>query len=368
MATLGYTTHGSSTDNTENVIKGLRVQASEAGTITSITAVIRCTTADKKTKLAVYNATSGGDATTKLCESEEKTIAGGTIDSEQTFTVAGSPALIAGNHYIICIWAEAAAGNLDIYYDTLTDAGINNPTTYGAWPPTMTGESLLSRRFSIWINYTAGGAVTISPNDIAIGLSLDATTLTQQNQISPADLSLALSLDAATLTQQNIISPADLAHALTLDATTLDQSSVVTPDDLAHALTLDSPALIQANVIQPDDLAVALGLDVATLTQQNIIQPNDILCSVALDEATVDASGVVYISPLDIGFALTLDQVALIQQNVIAPNDLFFVLSLDNATFAGEAGAMVGLSIVQFGMEAPLSLGLIELKIFGEQE
>lgn len=285
----------------------------------------------------------------------------------QTFTSsggAGSPSDLTGfpgdnSHYGVAV----------AYY---ADAGSAGSKTVGMSAPTNQKWAIIA----IEVKGTAGGAATVSPNDMQHAQSMDAatllqahilavsellhsqaldnatitqaftltpsdaintqaidpTTLLQQSFISPSELQQINSMDATTLLQQSVISPADLLQGNTLDATTLIQAHMLAIADITHAQTIDNVSLVVAGDISPDEMMTLQAMDAPLLLQAHIIAPNDALNAQSIDSPVIVQSNVLI--PAGMDHAVILDSPVIVQANVISPSELLTAQAVDNVTLA----------------------------------
>ena len=171
---------------------------------------------------------------------------------------------------------------------------------------------------------------TITPLDADLALTVDSPQVTQAIDIAPADLDLALTLDEATITEAADIAPADMAIGLTLDEAILTQENELVPSECDLVLTLDQAVLVQKHFLATNSADLALTLDEATIVQKSVIAPADLSLALTLDETDVNETTT--ISPAEASLALTLDEATILEKAAIAPNDLAIALTLDVAT------------------------------------
>lgn len=177
----------------------------------------------------------------------------------------------------------------------------------------------------------AATATTISPADIALGLTEDGATISQVHSVSTQDIALALREDNDTITQNHVIAAQDIALGLTEDNATIAHIHVLAAQDIALALTEDNDSISQNHVVATQDIALALTEDNTTLSQNHVVAPADISLGLTEDNTTVAITAVV-LSPADILLNTTLDNATISQNHVIAPSDVGLALSEDNAT------------------------------------
>lgn len=175
-------------------------------------------------------------------------------------------------------------GNLD----TLTNELDGQMFMAGAWSRELSDDEMYSWDRDpyqilkpavplLYLVPSAGGAVSITPNDLAHAQSLDASSLTQAHNIAPAELVHAHGLEASTLTQQHNIAPAELAHGHDLEASTLTVSGTLAPAELAHAHLLEASTIAAKYSVTPAELAHAQIIDGTTLVPGGSVAPADMV-------------------------------------------------------------------------------------------
>jgi hypothetical protein len=132
--TFGNTATGTNYQSISNCLRGSPFQASETGTIQSISAYIYVTSTNRHIKAAIYTTTGTLVGST----SEVTGLSGGA--QWATFTFSGTkPSLTSGTTYILVVWADSGMSSVYLYYSsTSTDAGRNYTYTYQNWPSPVT--------------------------------------------------------------------------------------------------------------------------------------------------------------------------------------------------------------------------------------
>jgi hypothetical protein len=195
-------------------------------------------------------------------------------------------------------------------------------------------------------------SVTIAPNDVAIGTTIDNTTITQNHIVATQDSAVGTTIDATTISQDHIVVPQDVAMATSTDNTTLTQDHVVASgdvfissstdnatitqehiiatQDVAVSTTTDNTTVDQSHLIVPDDIAIGTSTDNTSITQDQVIVPNDLLVSTSTDNATINQNHV--ITTQDISLALGVDG-TLIDGVTIEPDDVTIGASSGGVTY-----------------------------------
>lgn len=181
-------------------------------------------------------------------------------------------------------------------------------------------------------DFNIAAAVTqILSDDIALGLSMDATTIAQNHVIAAQDIAFALTEDNGTVEETNfILSTQDMTLALTEDNATIAQDHIIVTADIALALAEDNTTLIENFTVIPDDVALALTEDATTINQNHVIASADIALALTMDNTA--AFETYTIVGQDIALALTIDNATIAQNHVISTSDLQLSLTVDNAT------------------------------------
>jgi hypothetical protein len=270
-------------------------------------------------KVTGYNSaslTEGGATTNRLGSGTGSFVAGkiaedGLVDDTQ----------ITASNYAELLYSITINASEVSAADTLDFRVLRNDSTSGV-TYTVTPRVTIS---------SGGDDHTIVTADIALGLSVDTTTITQNHVITTQDIALASRLDTTTINQNHIIAPQDIALGLGVDTTTVEQTHTISPADITLGLSLDNTTLSQNHVISPADVSLATSLDNTTLTQNHIISSADIALGTSLDGTTVSESSTI-ISPDDITLGLSLDTTSISQNHIIAVQDITLASSLDDTT------------------------------------
>jgi hypothetical protein len=263
----------------------------------------------------------------------------------QTFTSsggAGSPSDLTGfpgdnSHYGVAV----------AYY---ADAGSAGSKTVGMSAPTNQKWAIIA----IEVKGTAGGAVTVSPNDMQHAQSMDAATLLQAHILAVSELLHSQALDNATITQAFTLTPSDAINTQAIDPTTLLQQSFISPSELQQINSMDTTTLIQAHTLAITDLLHSQAFDNATITQASTLTPNDALNYQLLDATTLLQQSV--ISPADLLQGNTLDATTLIQAHMLAIADITHAQTIDNVSLVVAGDISPDEMMTLQAMDAPLLL------------
>lgn len=159
--TFGYSTAGASSLTILNVIKGtVQTSPSDASTLDSISIYLNTSGSTSTTyEGAVYN------GTTLVAQSANGT----TVAAASWRTLNFASESISGStDYILAAWGTAAGsygGVINLFYDNTTGKTSKTQSiTYSAnnWPNPATFSDETDRQYSIYVNYTASGAATVS--------------------------------------------------------------------------------------------------------------------------------------------------------------------------------------------------------------
>jgi len=149
---FGHTKKGASgIGASTGIIRGSWYSPTETGTADSITLYIG-SASSRNFKCALYEYDDDGTAGAFIAETEERTLSG---EGWETFDFTSGPFLLANTNYYILCWVDGGS-SVTWWYDSTvpTNRGIYLMQTYGDWPDTLTGETLLSTNYSMFSNYT----------------------------------------------------------------------------------------------------------------------------------------------------------------------------------------------------------------------
>ncbi len=134
--------------------------------------------------------------------------------------------------------------------------------------------------------FAATGDPVITPDALALALTLHAPTIVIDCTVTPATLELALTQHAPPIIVSGdvTVTPDALALALTQHAPTVVIDCTVAPATLELALTLETPTIVipGAVTVTPDALALALTLEIPTIITGYVLIPP------AMHEALID--------------------------------------------------------------------------------
>jgi hypothetical protein len=152
-ATLGYSTHGLSTQSIEGRITGSLFTTITGGQVQYISANVDSTSnQNRDVKVAIYAATDNS----LVAFSATNTIAAN-FNGWVTFTFTDpKPLLSASTDYLLVAWADSGQGTVSLYYDSgSANQGYSDSRTFGNWPsPDNNLNSDSARKYSINCTYT----------------------------------------------------------------------------------------------------------------------------------------------------------------------------------------------------------------------
>lgn len=216
----------------------------------------------------------------------------------------------------------------------ISDRSVTTATTYTmSWTDTDDDEETAMIAGEVK-EAAAGDDHTLAPNDLALTLTADATTITQDHVLATTDMALSLTSDSTTISQNHVLSTDDMDLSLTADATTIALNYTLDPADLALSLTADATTIEQDHVLSPDDLAITLTSDNTAITQSHILASDDLAITLTADNTTVDTA--IQLAPDDLALTLTADATTIAQDHVLAPADIDLTLTSDNTTITQD--------------------------------
>ncbi|MBK8184882.1 MAG: hypothetical protein IPK63_19150 [Candidatus Competibacteraceae bacterium] len=237
-----------------------------------------------------------------------------------------------------------------VYSGYHADAGAIGTQTVGLSAPSGQKYSIVA----VEVKGTAGGAATVSPNDMQHAQSMDAATLLQAHILAVSELLHSQALDNATITQAFTLTPSDAINTQAIDPTTLLQQSFISPSELLQINSMDATTLLQAHTLAITDLLHSQSIDNATITQASTLTPNDALNAQALDATTLLQQSV--ISPADLLQGNALDATTLIQAHTLAIADITHAQTLDNVSLVVAGDISPDEMMTLQAMDAPLLL------------
>ncbi len=138
-----------------NTIRASHFTTVEGGRANSITVYLLIFNFAHKVKCAIYEYAALGNAGALVAETEEKTIAAGTI-AFTTFNFTGTtPVLLPNKNYYLAVWANKPGGVNDARTHSLatTNKGISKSLTYNGWPNPMVGEASQNTMLLMYCTY-----------------------------------------------------------------------------------------------------------------------------------------------------------------------------------------------------------------------
>jgi len=173
--TLGNTATGTSYQTASNYLRGSPFQASETGTVQSISAYLYVTSTYRHIKAAIYTA-SGTLVDSTL---EVTGLSGGA--QWVTFTFSGAqPNLTSGTTYILVIWADSGGSSVYLYYSsTSTNVGRFYSYNYRTSWPSPVSFNNDNRVYCIYCTYESSTNVkaAIYDNNGGIVASTDQLSI-----------------------------------------------------------------------------------------------------------------------------------------------------------------------------------------------
>lgn len=174
MATFGYTSVGGTNDaNLQGHILATKFTLTENGTITKYTSNI-IVVGTETLKCAIYDTSKNlvaGSAT-----SDQLVSSSGWID----FSLSVGLALTTGQYYL-AIWAKGDAITLGKYDAGDTAQAFDKAEVWGDYPASISGESEVDRKYSIYATYTpavSGGSINTLSNEQRVTKLAKSTTKT----------------------------------------------------------------------------------------------------------------------------------------------------------------------------------------------
>ncbi|MBD3671901.1 MAG: hypothetical protein HUJ26_00110, partial [Planctomycetaceae bacterium] len=188
------------------------------------------------------------------------------------------------------------------------------------------------RRFYPAVVVGGGGAVTITPNDVATTVAVDQPTITQTHQITPTGPFTGVFVDQPAISQTHEIAPNDVFTAVAVDQPTVDEAATITPNDVFSGVFVDEPTITQTHEITPNESTCAVSTDQPTITQQHEVTPNESSCSVSSDEPAITQTHVV--TPDESACGVTTDEPGITQVHEITPNESACSVTTDEPSVA----------------------------------
>ena len=173
---FGCKTAYTSLQSIYNIIRYQYAQPAANGKILSLTAYIKVLTAGTSynVKGALYTYNSSSDVGSLLAVTEQKTL-NNNAWAWITFNFTTNYAVVSGTNYYMAVWGGGLASGCHIGYTTGGNGGSSS-LTYGAWPDPLTGETALSRLYSMYVTYDRSPTQSSpSPTNSSTGISLTPT-------------------------------------------------------------------------------------------------------------------------------------------------------------------------------------------------
>lgn len=271
-------------------------------------------------------------------------------DSADTLTVTLGAFAFSGNHTLgVFMSIDTAGGALNNsegagFTMLAENSGLVGGETFRSGVEYKTGSDTSVDMDAIAANDRLFGvameialmAVPITGADIAISLTEDVDTITQDHVIATDDVAISLTTDNATIAQDHVISGADIAISLSEDNTTVEEESItISAADVAISLTEDAATISQNHIVSPDDITFSLAEDNDTIAQNHVIATNDIAISLGEDSSTVTETNF-SLTAQDISISLGEDSTTISQNHVIAAQDVTIALGEDNDTITQD--------------------------------
>ncbi len=153
--TFGDVTSGFDDINLTNNIQASHATTVEGGRANSMSVYLLIFNFAHKVKCAIYEYTALGNAGALIAETEERTIASGTI-GWRTFNFTGTkPILLPNTNYYLAVWANKPGGVTDARTHSfpVTNKGLSKALTFNGWPSPMIGEASQNTRAALYCTY-----------------------------------------------------------------------------------------------------------------------------------------------------------------------------------------------------------------------
>lgn len=267
-----------------------------------------------------------------------------------TSTTAQDNELVVG-----CYVADGLIeGSFSVSAGSLINLQDEQNGTYGSLcmaDKDVTSTGTQTATFSTGATYSNGWAsiatfketstvVELDPNDIALSLTTDNTTITQNHIVASNDISLGLTVDATTISINYDIDTNDISIGLSMDNTTVDHNHVLSPDDILLTLSEDVTTITQVHDLSVNDIALSLGLDADTITQVHILAPDDMSLDLSADSTTMTQVHVLSSDDIAMGLMIDISQVTQAKVLAITLSGEVLVGTISgqplNATISGE--------------------------------
>lgn len=289
-----------------------------------------------------------GIATTRLfVDNTNSSAAGGWITTAVDWAISGSTA------YWLGLQMDAHTGS----------SSVDTATSGGSGADVLTGQTALNDPYGgglvadadgMYAIYALVELLTIAPTDVAISLSLDNATITQDHIIATQDIAISLGEDADTITQNHVITSQDVTISLGADNTTVEEDVPpveISPADIALSLTIDNATITQNHLFSPDDIVFSLTQDNDTIAQNHVMATTDIGLGLSVDATTIAQNHI--LTTADLAISLAMDNDTILQDHLLVTQDALLGLATDNTTIEEQdnnitiitADVVVGLAL-----------------------
>jgi len=321
--TFGYTTKGSSgTIGTANYIQAGKFAASEAGTVTSMTAAVFAKVTSGNIKYALYK----NSDKSLVGDTEEWTVTSAYDDWKTLDIISGGA--ITATDYDLAFWPS---GEDELWYDASGGTTYYDDQAYDGWPDPYAQTAWSTPRFSIYCTYTAGGGITVTPTTLALILSEFAPTVTTPRLVTPSTLALILSEFAPTVTAtaNRLVTPPTLALTLATFAptATATENQLVTPPVLALILSEFAPTVTATGnvVVTPSTLALTLAAFAPTVATPRLVIPPTLALVLTKFAPTIEIGVVIVPTTLALNLSTFAPTVA--APRLVTPTTLALLLT-----------------------------------------
>jgi len=210
----------------------------------------------------------------------------------------------------------------------------------------------------------AGGAPTLTIQDITHGHPVDAIAVGQVHQLAVQEATHGQSVDAIALTQVHQLSVNEATHAHPVDSPVVDQAHQLTVSDTLHGHVVDTLDLSQVHQLVVQDATHAHPTDAIALTQQHLIAVADCLHQHALDH--LNLSGVVSLAIQDILHGHAADGLVLGGSSTLQISDVLHAHAAD-AVALGQVHVLVVSDAVHAQLVDAVALSLPGAVLAGER-
>lgn len=219
---------------------------------------------------------------------------------------------------------------------------------FGPWVPAgLSDEPLLcmegsNGRLHGWENVgmihppgIAAVVVSLSPDELAHGQTIDRSGPTQTHQATPADLTHPEAIDAIALATAYGIMPRELTHGHTLDRGTAAQIVAAAARELVLAHALDRAAVSGVPAISAADIFHGHAIDGTTLGLLRALVAREVAHAAPLEAAEIDSAH--GLAGRDLDHTLALDPSDILKANDLVATEVLHAHGVDRAGIAGAA-------------------------------